>query len=154
MHLAAWQHAYRGLLPDEVLAGLDVVRWRARWESSLAAAAAPGSGTLLAETAGRLVGFVDVVPSRDQDAASGTAEVTSLYVAPDLWGRGAGQVLLEAAVQLARAAGHGITTLWVLQENVRARRFYERAGWQVDGAEKKAVVLGVPVIEVRYRRVT
>jgi len=40
----------------------------------------------------------------------------------------------------------------VLRGNERARRFYERAGWSVDGTEKDDVVAGAPVIELRYRR--
>ena len=48
--------------------------------------------------------------------------------------------------------GFRAATLWVLRGNERARRFYERAGWTVDGARKDDVVAGVPVTEVRYRR--
>jgi RimJ/RimL family protein N-acetyltransferase len=43
-------------------------------------------------------------------------------------------------------------TLWVLRDNERARRFYERAGWSFDGTEKEDVVAGATVTEVRYRR--
>ena len=41
--------------------------------------------------------------------------------------------------------------LWVLQDNPRARRFYERHGWTLDGASKRSRHLGVDVDEVRYR---
>ncbi|MFL6240966.1 MAG: hypothetical protein ACJ735_15905 [Actinomycetes bacterium] len=36
--------------------------------------------------------------------------------------------------------------------HARARRFYDRAGWSVDGAERTAEVLDVTVPEVRYRK--
>ncbi|MCC2279877.1 hypothetical protein LKL35_31280 [Streptomyces sp. ET3-23] len=39
-----------------------------------------------------------------------------------------------------------------LQENVKARRFYERAGYASDGAVQSDDYDGVPVAEVRYRR--
>ena len=48
--------------------------------------------------------------------------------------------------------GFAESVLWVLPGNVRARRFYERAGWTADGAEKISEVFGVTVPEVRYRR--
>jgi RimJ/RimL family protein N-acetyltransferase len=40
----------------------------------------------------------------------------------------------------------------VLPGNHRARRFYEVAGWEDDGARRTSEVLGVVVPEVRYRR--
>jgi RimJ/RimL family protein N-acetyltransferase len=42
-------------------------------------------------------------------------------------------------------------TLWVLEDNPRARRFYEREGWSPDGEAKSDAFLGVRVNEVRYR---
>jgi RimJ/RimL family protein N-acetyltransferase len=41
--------------------------------------------------------------------------------------------------------------LWVLRDNTRARRFYERAGFAPDGATDVLDRLG-GVTEVRYRR--
>jgi RimJ/RimL family protein N-acetyltransferase len=40
----------------------------------------------------------------------------------------------------------------VLDDNPRARRFYERAGWQPDGAAKTEERWGVAAAEVRYRK--
>ena len=44
------------------------------------------------------------------------------------------------------------STLWVLEDNPRAREFYERAGWAVDGARKAEARWGVRAPEVRYRK--
>ena len=40
----------------------------------------------------------------------------------------------------------------MLEDNPRARRFYEREGWVLDGERKGDEFLGVAVTEVRYRR--
>jgi RimJ/RimL family protein N-acetyltransferase len=40
----------------------------------------------------------------------------------------------------------------VLEDNPRARRFYELAGWRVDGTARPIEVLGVEVPEVRYEK--
>ncbi|MGZ4541139.1 MAG: N-acetyltransferase family protein [Blastococcus sp.] len=153
VHIASCQGAYRGLLPDDYLDGLRVDRWQARWEQSLTANAWPVRGALLAESGGgETVGFVDLVPSRDGDAAAATGEVTSLYVVPEHWGAGIGRALMTGAVDRLREAGFAQATLWVLRDNTRARRFYELAGWATDGTQKDAVVAGVPVTEIRYRR--
>jgi hypothetical protein len=41
-----------------------------------------------------------------------------------------------------------VSTLWVLEGNAQARRFYERRGWSPDGAAREAF----GVLELRYRR--
>ena len=54
---------------------------------------------------------------------------------------------------LARVSGAGYRciTLWVLEDNARARRFYERVGFAPDGASHRLPDLG-GVTEIRYRR--
>ena len=42
VHIAAWQAAYRGLMPDEFLDGLDGTARGERWHSALSAG--PGEG--------------------------------------------------------------------------------------------------------------
>jgi RimJ/RimL family protein N-acetyltransferase len=55
-----------------------------------------------------------------------------------------------------RSAGFRRATLWVIEENVEARRFYEAAGWRPDGLSKRGPMGGFPglpvVNEVRYAR--
>jgi GNAT superfamily N-acetyltransferase len=150
VHVVSWQGAYRGLLPDALLDALDVARRRAGWTRVLAAAD-ERRFTLVAEEGG-VVGLADVVPSRDPGADERTAEVTSIYALPEAWGTGAGRELMAAATAAARDAGYRAVTLWVLDTNERARRFYDRAGFRPDGAEKTDVLGGAAVTEVRYRR--
>lgn len=154
VHVATWQAAYRGLLPDAYLDTLDPDRWRAGWEGVLAASDRPRAGTLVAGHRPEVVvGFVDVQPTRDRDAdPASVGEITSIYVRPDAWGAGIGRQLLSAAEETLRAHGFEYASLWVLQGNVRARHFYERAGWSMDGATKDDVIASSRVTEVRYRR--
>lgn len=58
---------------------------------------------------------------------------------------------MRVGIEALRAAGHREAILWVLDDNRRARRFYEREGWRLDGAVKEDDFLGVRVSEVRYR---
>lgn len=153
VHVDSWRGAYRGLLPDAVLDDLDVERRTAGW-TRLLGEPAPRSAVLVAENpAGRLTGFVHLVPTRDDDGDDRTAEITSIYARPSAWGAGTGRSLMSAAVDAAREAGFTALTLWVLRDNDKARRFYELAGWHTDGATKDDVVAGTRVTEVRYRRV-
>lgn len=60
----------------------------------------------------------------------------ALYVRPSAWGSGVADELHAWAVDRLRAAGTTTARLWVLEENVRARRFYERHGWRADGTSR------------------
>lgn len=60
----------------------------------------------------------------------------ALYVRPTAWGRGVADELHAWAVERLRAAGTTTARLWVLEQNPRARRFYERHGWRADGTTR------------------
>lgn len=133
MHVATWRTAYRGLMPQRLLDGLSVEARADAWRRILHDDA---SSTLVAfePSAERVIGFVSVGPSRDTDPQRAPTEVYGLYLHPDCWGRGAGRHLLDSG--LAQLPPATETTLWVLGSNARARRFYERQGWELDGASK------------------
>ena len=99
-----------------------------------------------------VVAFVNIRGSRDESAPAETGEVVSIYALESAWGTGAGRALMAAAVDELRALGFTDAILWVLDSNPRARRFYELAGWTLDGAEKDEVWRGAELHEVRYRR--
>jgi len=148
IHVRSWQHAYRGQLPDAVLDALDVAQRAALWRADVGAAA---STLLLAVLDARTIGFCSLAPSRDPDAAPGTAEVVAIYVDPDHYGAGAGTALLTTALAEARRRRDHALTLWVLDTNQLARRFYERCGLRWDGTSKNVQRPGYTLTELRYR---
>ena len=81
---------------------------------------------------GRVVGFVTVGASRDADARAGEGELISIHVDPAIAGRGVGHALIQHGEAHLRELGHRAATLWVFEDNARARRFYERHGWQLE----------------------
>lgn len=130
VHVGSWRHAYRGMLPDAYLDRLSVEDREAMWRHSFGEA---DGGAFVAEAGRRIVGFASFGPSRDADAGDATGEVPAIYVEPSTIGRGVGRELIEAATGALRDAGYRRATLWVLEANGRARRFYEKAGWAWDG---------------------
>jgi len=149
--IKSWQIAYAGQLPDDLLAAQESRRSERVEQTEQAIRNASGRRcVLVAEDDGRVAGFVSVGPSRDEGATAG--EVYAIYLQPTAWGRGFGRDLLSAASGFLRDAGFGDATLWVLGSNLRARRFYEAAGWQTDGATRTEVMRGTTVDEVRYRK--
>jgi len=157
-HVAAWQVAYRGIFPDSFLDDMtreleDRVR---RWERIIVSPDVPGTVTIVAELDGEVVGWLGYGPTRDDDLApaerGGTGEVYGIYVHPDRWGSGAGRALLGEGVARLEEAGFVQATLWVLEDNRSARRFYEHHGWRHDGAREVFERAGVRPMELRYRR--
>ncbi|QCD59282.1 GNAT family N-acetyltransferase [Streptomyces hawaiiensis] len=152
IRVGGWRSAYQGLIPQSYLDGLSVEEDAERRRTYLS----QGDGSvvnLVAEGAGgELVGWACHGPYREGEVLTGDAELYAIYVHPDQVGQGVGQALLTESVARCSAAGHGRLLLWVLKENDRARRFYERAGFRADGAEEPFDVEGVAVPEVRYAR--
>jgi GNAT superfamily N-acetyltransferase len=107
----------------------------------------------VAVDAGQVCGATWFGPARDADLdPARVGEVIGIYLLPEAWGTGLGRELMAASVEHLAAAGHSAATLWVLESNARARRFYARAGWAEDGAVQRSDRLGFPITEVRYRR--
>jgi ribosomal protein S18 acetylase RimI-like enzyme len=147
-HVAAWQWAYRELLPHDFLATLDVARRVSIWREALATSA---NRVWLGLEGGVLVGFAATSPSRDPDAAVGTGELGALYVLEASTRRGVGHALLSASVSDLEERGFRPITLWAFDDNARALAFYERHGWRRDGASRVEIFSGKPMREVRLR---
>lgn len=149
MHVHAWQTAYRGIVPDPFLAGMDVASRAGRYAFDRRGAGDPA--TWIVVDGDRVVGMVSVSPSRDQDVDE-LGEVRALYVAPDRWRTGAGSALMDKAERLLAEAGFTDAALWVLEDNARGRAFYASAGWHPDGVAKTVDIGGRQLVEVRYRK--
>jgi ribosomal protein S18 acetylase RimI-like enzyme len=83
----------------------------------------------VAEVEGRVVGWIIVSSSRDEDADPGvTGEVQAVYVLAEHWGTGVGRALWLRGLEHLASLGLETATLWVLAGNHRAIRFYRNAG--------------------------
>lgn len=156
LHVRSWQAAYQGVIPAPVLDRLSPARRAAYWRETIARQSA-GNGTertWVIEENGTVVGVAEGGRARDDDAPPGAGELHAIYLAPEAWSRGLGGQLFEAAVEELAAAPFDPLILWVLSTNERARNFYERHGWVPDGTCRQLDFDGMPVEEIRYRRVT
>jgi GNAT superfamily N-acetyltransferase len=110
-----------------------------------------------------VIGFASFGPERAVVSASYPAvphpggstalpgELYALYVTPAWWSTGTGRALMGSALTALNEAGYPRAVLWVLADNARARRFYERAGFAHDGVTNILTGLG-GVLELRYVR--
>jgi GNAT superfamily N-acetyltransferase len=139
---AAWQH----ILP---VTALEKLTPPARWAEAITS---PDRQTavFIAELAGEVVGFAVVRPSPEPDANEETGELDSFYTDPKVWGQGAGRALMQAAQEFMRSVGFQTATLWTAELNHRPRRFYETAGWKLDGTTRHRSLHDAEFDELRY----
>ena len=160
-----WLAAYDGIIATDIINRVTVPDGGARvrqsfrtrpWQRMLVAIADGGNPV-------GIIGYASYGPETDvlsapwphplsSDGKDGrVAELYALYVHPAWWSTGTGRALMERVLARSSAARYASITLWVLRDNQRARRFYEKAGFAADGATNVLTGLG-GVPELRYRR--
>ena len=135
VHVGSWQVAYRGLLPDHILADLSVADRERTWRKILVDPP-PRTAVLLATSGAAVVGFAAVGPGRDPTAGPERGELYAIYLRPDQQRRGIGTQLHRAAIDRLRSLGFTSAMLWVLNGNMAALSFYHHNGWTADGTQK------------------
>ena len=90
-----------------------------------------------------MVGFTYLGPSEEP----GVPELYAIHVDPAYVGTGVGRLLMIDALE---HLGERARVLWVLEGNARARRFYERGGWALDGTTRDVPMGGETAHQLRY----
>jgi len=149
VHVKTWQFAYRGQIPDKFLDSMSIDARTLRWQEILA-----GMGmqerVLVAERDGMIVGFCVVGRSRDKDADDTIGELYTIHVDAQSMNQGIGSDLIKAGQEYLVEQGYRHVTLWVLESNRRARRFYESKGWAADGVSRTEEIANAVIPEMRY----
>jgi len=156
LHVRAWRHTYREIMPEEVLAGLDPRESAARFADRLRS---PTNAMFVGVQSGEpaLGAFCVVGPARDpeRDAVPevATGELYALYADPRVHGQGAGPAVHDAGVAHLGSVGYRHLVLWVFNANPRARAFYAKHGWRCDElVSYYGQSLGLRLPAVRYSR--
>lgn len=148
MHVRSWRESYRGMLPDAYLARMSEADFARRFRRSLTFPG-PHEVTLAATAPQELLGYVQAGPSRA--GVEGEAEVATIYLLRDAQGLGLGRRLLVGAARAMAAQGARSLMLSVLQDNARARGFYEHLGGVADPPRPERGPGGALLNEVAYR---
>lgn len=157
IYAKSWKAAFRGQLPDGYLDQLPADHWTVFFttvltEGSLSAkliydkkqavgAIAYGAARMELPVGGMLTG-----DGRDY---SDFGEIVSLYLLPEYYGKGYGRQLLECVKEELMGQYVGVY-LWVLRENVRARRFYEKMGFLPTEETCLCEIDGKLLTDIRY----
>lgn len=152
LHALSRRSAYRELLSPQELAEITVAQQHGTWARRYAAEA--GTHRLhLAERDTAVVGFCYLGPAgAEEQAPAGTGMLNAIHVHPDAVGSGVGLALMNTCLAEFAALGHHQAMLYVVSDNTRARRFYERGGWAADGVTRTTPIGPATVPVVRYAR--
>ncbi|MBQ7715744.1 MAG: GNAT family N-acetyltransferase [Clostridia bacterium] len=141
VHWRSWHEAYLGLVSREYLDRLTLEKCEEtafRWRDNL----------LVAKDADRVIGFVGY-GDRGKEALE-TGEIFALYVLSEYYGKGIGRRLMEAGMKQLK--DYSRICLWVLKENKRAIRFYQKCGFCPDGEESFLSNVGATEIRMTFTR--
>lgn len=127
----AWEGGYRGIVDDDVIDAWvhdDVAIWLEELVLN------PEIRTIVAEgSSGEVVGFAAYGNDMDE-LASG--HLYSLYVSTTASGQGIGRLLLARVIEELDPQFSRAITLWVFEDNERARRLYESVGFVPEGSRR------------------
>lgn len=138
----SWKFAYKGIIPQDYLDSIPEGRWAPNLDRE-------GRSTLVCVDGGEIVGTSSFCATRF-DQFPGWGEIVSIYLLPEQIGKGCGRALMDAALAALKAQGYEKVFLWVLEENARARKFYERYGFSAAGDVLDSEIGGKALREVRY----
>ena len=137
VHWKCWQEAYTGMISQEYLDGLTLEKCEKiafSWPDNID----------VAKDGDRVRGFIGCGGLGDESPGAG--EVYALYVLSEFYGKGVAQALMKAGLEKISASSK--ICLWVLKENKRAIRFYEKCGFSPTGEEKHLPSLGATDIRM------
>ena len=145
MHYPVWRRSWAGILLPQVL---DLLGPPKRWVAEIYPQSLKRRGWRMwvAEAGGRTLGVAIFGPDTDQPD---DLMVDALYVAEESQRHGIGGRLLDEVLG-SRPSGDVI--LWCAEQNDKARRFYEKNNFRVDGRTLVWEPLpGIEVAHVGYR---
>jgi ribosomal protein S18 acetylase RimI-like enzyme len=153
VQVAAWRQEYAGLLPDDLVASLDVGQFAAAWQEGLTRPADARNRVLVALERQSVRGFAVTGPSTDPDSdAVADGEIGELVVDPAHTRAGHGSRLLQACVDTMQADRFVRATIWVNTADDVRRGFLASAGWEPDGAHRELDLRGDGAVRVKQVR--
>ena len=138
----SWKYAYRGIIPQGFLDALPKSHWADRIDT-------PGWNMMVCIENGEYIGTSSFGKSRSEKY-SDAGEVITIYLLPDYIGKGYGSKLMAAVINELRKQGFKEVFVWVLEENRRARHFYEIFGFVCTNEYLEDNIGGKDLKEIRY----
>jgi len=138
LYILGWQNAFKGIVPQDYLDNMNLEGW-----------APPLDGAYILTNGTEILGTSSISPARDA-SLEGWGEIISIYILPELIGLGYGHILFEAVKEKLLKLGYDQIYLTVFEDNMRARKFYEKHHFSWNRERIPLNVGGKDLIELRY----
>lgn len=149
IHSNSWKVSYKGIIPDEILDNFNIEK-KQRYFERVIKDGLEENAVILSNN--EVIGFICIGKCRDTDKTDSYGEVWGIYLLPEYFGRGVGTKLINWGLGELRNRGYNKVTLWVLEDNIKARKFYEKVGFKHDGTIKE-INIGKSLNEYRYEKI-
>ena len=148
IHMRSWEVAYKDIIPEDYIREKNAGR-PALWERILGD---ENTTQYIIKKDGKTAGMMSIDASQDEDAGDETYELMALYLLPEYIRQGVGTQAMEFAYSKARSLRKKDITVWLLADNLNAKRFYEKCGFIFDGGTREQEY-GKTLQVIRMRRV-
>lgn len=138
----SWKYAYKGIIPQAYLDSIPKDQWCGAFDN-------PECYTLIMLDDEKIIGTLTYCKSRFEDYKD-WGEIVSIYFLPEYMGKGYGKPLLEQTVEELKTMGFQTVFLRVLEDNHRARHFYEKCGFKYGGKYYNDTIGGKQLRELQY----
>lgn len=126
----SWKAAFKNIIHPDVLEGCTQIEKATAMYRRLLAQNVGNGYLLKVEGHPHCIAWWDT--SRDQDM-SDYAELICIHSLQDNWRKGYGSHMIHTVLRDMASSGFSRVMLWVFEDNVRARRFYEAHGFIPNG---------------------
>ena len=138
----SWKFAYNGIIPKDYLDSISGDKWFPHFENK-------NMNSLVLIENNQFIGTSSYCKSRSKEF-NDFGEIVSIYLLPEHMGKGYGKLLFEATLNELIKLGYKNVFLWVLEENTRARRFYEKQNFKLSDKFNYINIGGKNLKEVAY----
>lgn len=138
----SWKYTYKDIIPKDYLNSIPTGQWANNINKS-------NRNNLVLIEDGMLIGTAGFGKSR-WEQYSDYGEIVSIYFLPEYIGKGYGRLLLNRCIEELKQCGFHKVLLWVLEENRRARDFYENNGFVCSEVFMDDNIGGKDLREVMY----
>ncbi len=141
---AAWREAYLGIIPGVTLDRMFARRGERWWRSTVTR----GRPLVVLDIGQGIAGYASYGRCRDRSLPA-EGEIDEIYLLPEYQGIGLGRRLFKAVLNDLRHSDMPRVAVWALEENERARAFYESLGGR-RVAQVEERIGGTPLAKVAY----
>ncbi|MBU5593510.1 GNAT family N-acetyltransferase [Clostridium sp. MSJ-4] len=149
IHSQSWKLAYKGIVPDEILNNITTEKRQKYFEKALTEG---WEEDAIIFNDNKAVGLICIGKCRDTDKEGSYGEIWGIYLLPEYWNMGIGSELINWGISELKKRNCDKVTLWVLEDNLNARKFYEKFGFEHDGTINE-ITIGKKLNEYRYVKV-